>query len=537
MSADFQYKKGDKIGGRYLVHQALRGGMGEVYLCLDLQHPYPLALKTFQSRYLHSSKLLNSFNREVQHWMALGAHPNIVRCFYREVVDNKPFIFLEWITSDLHQGADLRSLLELGALDTKLALNLIIDICRGLDYAGRMRPGIVHRDLKPDNILIGQRGIAKITDFGMAKVLGEANADISGTGRRVVSLQSFVSRSGHNTVGTPEYMAPEQWEGTEQDARTDMYAVGCILYEMLSGEMAFKATDMDGFRDRHLAAPVATLPPDSSLYRELNIVLEQCMAKRREERFATVSVLLQRISSIYEAHFNEKPRAVAGGQGFTGIDYTNRGVTYCDLKLYGAALRDHNSAIESDPEEGRFYTNRGITYDALKQYDLAIADFTRSINLDPGDEKAFYNRGISHIHLRQYEKALNDFDRVTQINSKYALAYTSRGLAYLRLGRLKEALQDQDMAIKIDATLVPAYINRGVILVELKCYKEAQQNFSIAMRLDPSEPDIYVNMGALHALNKNLPQAWGLFEKAAELGHPRAAMFAERARREFFSNN
>jgi Flp pilus assembly protein TadD len=157
--------------------------------------------------------------------------------------------------------------------------------------------------------------------------------------------------------------------------------------------------------------------------------------------------------------------------------------------------------------------------------------------LDPGDEKAFYNRGISHIHLRQYERALNDFDRVTQINSKYALAYTSRGLAYLRLGRLKEALQDQDMAIKIDATLVPAYINRGVILVELKCYKEAQQDFSTAMRLDPSEPDIYVNMGAFHALNKNLPQAWGLFEKAAELGHPRVAMLAERAKREFFSNN
>lgn len=536
MSADFQYKKGDKIGDRYLVHKALRGGMGEVYLCLDLKHSYPLALKTFQSRYLHTSRLLNSFNREVEHWVALGAHPNIVRCYYREVVDNKPFIFLEWITSDLHQGADLRSLLEQGTPDTKLALNLIIDICRGLDYAGRVRPGIVHRDLKPDNILIRQGGIAKITDFGMAKILGEAAVSIRGTGRRMAGLQSFVSGGGHNTVGTPEYMAPEQWEGAEQDARTDMYAVGCILYEMLSGELAFKATDMDGFRDRHLAAPVPTLPTDSSLYRELNIVLEQCMAKRREERFATVCELLQRISSIYEAHFDEGPRAVAGGQGFTGIDYTNRGFTYCDLKLYGAALNDHKSAIESDPEEGRFYTNRGITYDALKQYDLAISDFTRAINLDPGNEKAFYNRGISYMHLRQYERALNDFDRVTQIDSKYALAYTSRGLAYLRLGLLEEALQDHDLAIKIDATLVPAYINRGITLIKLNCFKEAQEDFSTAMRLDPNEPDVYVNLGALHALNKNLPQAWDLFEKAAELGHPQAASFAERARREFISN-
>lgn len=81
MQTQPRYKKGDKIGGRYLVHQALMGGMGEVYLCLDLEQNYPFALKTFQSRYLTNPKLREAFNREVATWVALEKHPNIVRCF------------------------------------------------------------------------------------------------------------------------------------------------------------------------------------------------------------------------------------------------------------------------------------------------------------------------------------------------------------------------------------------------------------------------------------------------------------------------
>jgi serine/threonine protein kinase len=84
------YQKGDKIGGRYLVHQALMGGMGEVYLCLDLETIHPYALKTFQARYLTNLKLREAFNQEASTWVEIENHPNIVRCFWMDILDNQP---------------------------------------------------------------------------------------------------------------------------------------------------------------------------------------------------------------------------------------------------------------------------------------------------------------------------------------------------------------------------------------------------------------------------------------------------------------
>src|SRR5690349_18278910 len=97
MQSEPRYHKGDKIGGRYQVHKALAGGMGEVYLCLDLEEGLPYALKTFQARYLTSAKVRGYFEREAGTWVALEKHPNVVRCFYMEEVDHQPFLFLEWV--------------------------------------------------------------------------------------------------------------------------------------------------------------------------------------------------------------------------------------------------------------------------------------------------------------------------------------------------------------------------------------------------------------------------------------------------------
>ena len=117
MKLQSRYQPGDKIVGRYQVHQALMGGMGEVYLCLDLEQNYPYALKTFQTRYLGDSKRLGvAFEQEVATWVALEKHPNIVRCFWMDILDNQPFMVLEWIASDESRGTDLRSWLRRGLL-------------------------------------------------------------------------------------------------------------------------------------------------------------------------------------------------------------------------------------------------------------------------------------------------------------------------------------------------------------------------------------------------------------------------------------
>jgi serine/threonine protein kinase len=119
------------------------GGMGEVYLCLDLETIQPYALKTFQQRFLTNPKLREAFENEVATWVALEKHPNIVRCFYMDTLDNQPFMFLEWIAGEEGRDPDLRSWLRRGPLGLRLALDFMIDICWGLIHADLKQPGIV----------------------------------------------------------------------------------------------------------------------------------------------------------------------------------------------------------------------------------------------------------------------------------------------------------------------------------------------------------------------------------------------------------
>ena len=190
-----RYHPGDRIGGRYQVHKALMGGMGEVYLCLDLNTNHPYALKTFQQHHLTNSMALQrSFETEVATWVALGKHPNIVRCYHMNILDNQPFMVLEWVVSQEKQGADLRSWLKHGPLDLKFALEIAIDICHGLIYAQATQPGLVHRDLKPENILMTQSGVAKITDFGLAQIMKTVSPKVVEENARIDNHQSTVSQ-------------------------------------------------------------------------------------------------------------------------------------------------------------------------------------------------------------------------------------------------------------------------------------------------------------------------------------------------------
>jgi tetratricopeptide (TPR) repeat protein len=516
MQAASQYQPGKMIGNRYLVYKALKGGMGEVYLCLDTKQNYPIALKTFQAQFVIDEGIRASFQKEVAMWVALEKHPNIVRCFYMEEIDNRPFMFLEWIANSGSHGTDLRSWLQNGSLDSQLALDFAIDICRGLIHAGRKQLGIVHRDLKPENILISQDQLAKITDFGLAKIVQSSNLLTSG-GHGVSGTSQIISTTG-GVKGTPQYMAPEQWLLEKLDTRTDVYAVGCIIYEMLTGRLAFRAATISDLRQLHLGSPIPRMPKTDPLSAKINTLLPRCLAKRKEDRLTTAEDLLQELIQIYQDYFGQQPRAVSSDEEFTAIDYSNRGVTYDNLQLYEKAIEDYESAIQLDPTNPHAYANRGNAYYHLQQYDQALADQNLVIQLDPGLALAYNTRGNVYRALHRDDEALADYNHAIHLDPKDALSYSNRGALYDRLKRYDEAVEDFSFAIRLDPRSAKVYSNRSSTYNIMYRYQEALADCNTALQLDPTLDKTYALRGTAQYKLQHFQEALKDFCHAIDLG-------------------
>ena len=170
---------GDKILNRYEVKTVLGGGMGDVYIALDADWNQLFAIKTFKDEYLGSEEAINRFMREAETWVDLERHTNIVFAnFVQKIpqVYGKPYIFLEFIYGDARYSLDLRGYI--GHLDIPQALDFAIQFCTGMCYALEKFPDLVHRDIKPDNVMITKDRVAKITDFGLVKILDESKIEI-----------------------------------------------------------------------------------------------------------------------------------------------------------------------------------------------------------------------------------------------------------------------------------------------------------------------------------------------------------------------
>jgi serine/threonine protein kinase len=481
MPTELRYRRGDKIGGRYQVHKALAGGMGEVYLCLDLQEMLPIALKALQARYLASPEARTRFEREAATWVALEKHPNVVRCFYMTTVDNTPFLFLEWVAGALGDGTSLRDWLNRrGPLEPRRALEFTLDVCRALEHAQRKVPGFVHCDIKPDNVLVAQGQLAKLSDFGLAKLVREAGLVLLDGAVPAAGARCQVSCAG----GTPHYMAPEQWRRELVDARTDIYAIGCLLYELLTGRCPFQAETLDGLKQQHLeeappslGADVRELPGE-----ELDRLLAPCLAKQKGERYPSASELSAAITRLFEAWNWEPLPASPEVEHFMAADYSNRGNTYYALGRHAEALADFGTAIRVDPNFASAYNNRGMTHDAMGRHTEALADYDAALRLDPRDAKAHYNRGNTYANLGRHAEALADYSAALDIDPNLAQAYYNRGNTYANLGRHAEALADYDAALRVDPNDAAAYINKGVLHARRDEWDDALRAFEGAAR-------------------------------------------------------
>ena len=263
------------LGQRYEVIKMLgEGGMGAVYKARDRELNRMVALKVIRPEMAANPAIIQRFKQELILARQV-THKNVIRIYDLGEADG-----LKFITMDYIEGEDLFSLVkQKGKLPPDEAVDLMLQVCRALDAAHN--EGVIHRDLKPQNIMVDQQGRVLVMDFGLAR-----------------SMESDgMTRSGA-LVGTVEYMSPEQALGEELDQRSDLFALGLILYELLTGKLPFKAESMMGSllkRTKERAIPAADL--DSSVPRGLSNIVSKCLERERTLRYQNVQQMLTDLDS------------------------------------------------------------------------------------------------------------------------------------------------------------------------------------------------------------------------------------------------
>jgi serine/threonine-protein kinase len=274
---------GQVLDGRYLVESVLgEGGMGIVYKAVHTTLRKPLAIKVLRPEVSKNEQIVMRFKQEAQSASQIGNQHIIDISDFGELGDGSTYFVMEFLN-----GISLTTAMERGKIDTPRTIRIAKQLCRALGAAHEH--GIVHRDMKPDNVQLAERGadkdFVKVLDFGIAKVGGST---------------SKLTQAGQ-VFGTPHYMSPEQCAGTAVDHRTDLYAVGVILYEMATGQVPFDADNLMGILTKHLyenPIPPHELPPPVDVPPALEAVILKCLAKKPELRYQSMHELLLDLEAV-----------------------------------------------------------------------------------------------------------------------------------------------------------------------------------------------------------------------------------------------
>ena len=279
-----------------IIEKLGAGGMGVVYKAQDTRLARPVALKFLPDNMVQDAQALERFRREALAASALN-HPGICTIYDIGEQDSRPFIAMEFI-----DGETLRQHIHGQPLSLEHVLELGIQISDALDVAHS--GGIIHRDIKPSNVFVTRRGQAKVLDFGLAKLVAQEALPLSPEDSSSKATQDAVSIVGIIS-GTPAYMSPEQVRGDDLDRRTDIFALGLLLYEMASGRQAFSGRTGGAIIEAILTrapAPVRTMNPQ--IPPQLEEIIAKCLNKDRELRYATAAEVradLQMLKRVSES--------------------------------------------------------------------------------------------------------------------------------------------------------------------------------------------------------------------------------------------
>ncbi|HZP64294.1 MAG TPA: protein kinase [Terriglobales bacterium] len=425
---------GTKLGPYEIQSPLGAGGMGEVYRARDTRLDRSVAIKILPSHLSCSAELKNRFEREARTLSSIS-HPHICHLYDVGSQDGVEFLVMELVN-----GETLADRLQKGRLPIQEVLKIGIEIAEALAKAHRL--GIIHRDLKPANVMLTREGV-KLMDFGLAKPAAMGVASGSPTsGALTQTLQSPatpISVVG-TVVGTIQYMSPEQIEGKDADARSDIFALGAVLYEMATGQRAFQGSSHLSVASAILQkepTPLCTAQPSAPP--GLDYVIRTCLAKDPDERFQTAHDVKLQLSWLSQ------------GGGSASAVAEPRPATSKRLPLFGVALLAVAVVAVAFLMRVSNGTSRTNSYGPVR-FSIAVppgqdlaTDNTAAITVSPDGKHLAYIAsvsGVSHLYVRR----LDQFQSVEIPNSESPTFpfFMANGewVAFFSQGKLQKAPAD-----------------------------------------------------------------------------------------------
>ncbi|NIM91850.1 MAG: protein kinase [Candidatus Aminicenantes bacterium] len=470
---------GSTFAGRYQIIEELgRGGMGILYKVIDKKIEEKVALKLLRPEIASDKKTIERFRNELKFARKIS-HRNVCRMYDLSEEEGTQYITMEYIS-----GEDLKSSIRrMEQLTIGKAISIAKQVCEGLAEAHRL--GVIHRDLKPRNIMIDREGNARIMDFGIARSMGTEGITDAGV-----------------MIGTPEYMSPEQVEGKDIDHRTDVYSLGVILYEMLTGVVPF-----EGDTPLNIAMKIKTEIPEeprklnAQIPEELNNVILKCMEKDREKRYQSVEELFAELRRI-EKRIPTTERLFPG----RGIPAEKRApskskkvlvpalvvvaVVIAGLAIWRFIIQPRATEPKPPPAPPRVedYFEAGHKYWEKKKYSKAIDQFEKILALEPENLEATISLATILKEQGKIEKAIPEYEKAIALSS-------SDPRPYLHLGEIHEKEQELEKAVSfyrkfLDAAPEEAEfaaVEQKIADLEAKYLPEEEEEPQVEREIIPAE--------------------------------------------------